>query len=246
VVLTEESLEAPAWKTKAEDANELFFEYLGELDNMKPTAREVIKNFPVYVGYVSLARFLFLYDLYKRVFELSGHIGEVGTYRGSTLMFFGKLIRLFEPHSYTQAHGFDWFRGMKPGAEDDLGESGKWMGDYETLVKLVALQGLDDCVVVHRMDVKTELPKFFSEHDYMRFKLVFLDCGIRDVLVKSLECFWPRLVPGGILVVDHYNNAVSPSESNVIEETIGSHRIHQMPFTRQPTGYIVKDAPDRE
>jgi hypothetical protein len=230
------------WKTKAEDPNELFAEYLKELDGMAPTGREVIKNFPLYVGYVSLARFLFLYELYKKVVNLSGHIGEVGTYRGSTLAFFGKLIRLFEPHSYTQAHGFDWFQGMEPGAHDDRGETGKWEGDYETLVKLIELQGMEDTVAVHRMDVTRELGKFFEEHDYMRFKLVFLDCGIRDVLVESLERFWPRLVPGGILVVDHYNHAVSPSESSVIERVTGGHRIHQMPFTRQPTGYIVKEA----
>jgi hypothetical protein len=230
------------WTTKAANPNELFARYLEELDVMAPTGREVIKNFPLYVGYVSLARFLFLYELYKKVMGLSGHIGEVGTYRGSTLSYFGKLIRLFEPHSYTQAHGFDWFLGMEPGAEDDQREWGKWGGDYETLVRLIKLQGMDDTVVVHRMDVRSELEKFFEEHQYLRFKLVFLDCGIRDVLVKSLECFWPRLVPGGILVLDHYNHAVSPSESGVVEQVTGAHRIHQMPFARQPTGYVIKEA----
>ena len=232
----------PGWKSKAEDPNEVFARYLQELETMAPTGREVIKNFPVYVGHVSLSRFLFLYELYKKVVDLAGHIGEVGTYRGSTLCYFGKLIRIFEPHSYTQAHGFDWFQGMDPGTQDNRGEEGKWEGDYETLVKLIELQGMNDTVVVHRMDVTVELEKFFEAHHYMRFKLVFLDCGISEVLKKSLECFWPRLVPGGILAIDHYNNAASPSESALIEEATGGHRIRQMPFTRQPTGYIVKEA----
>ena len=70
---------------------------------MAPTAKDVISSFPVYVGYVSLARYLSFYELYKQVMDLPGHIAEIGTYRGASLVFFGKLIRLFEPHNYTQA-----------------------------------------------------------------------------------------------------------------------------------------------
>ena len=61
-----------------------------------------------------MTRYLAFNELYKKVLELPSHIAEVGTVRGASLVFFGKLIRLFEPHSDTQAHGFDWFERMKP------------------------------------------------------------------------------------------------------------------------------------
>ncbi len=154
------------------------------LDELAPSAEDVIKSFPVYVCYVALARHLALHELYKRVMELPGQIAEVGTYCGASLVFFGKLIRLFEPHSHTQAHGFDWFEGMKPIGDDNDSEAGNWIGDLERLQKLVSHQQLDDCVVIHKMDVTKDLSVFLDEHRYMRFKLVFIDCGVRDVITE--------------------------------------------------------------
>lgn len=229
------------WKTKSADPNALYADYILALDELSPEAMDVVKSFPVYVGYVALARFLALYEIYKQVAELPGHVAEVGTFRGASLVFFGKLIRLFEPHNNTQAHGFDWFEGMRPeSAEDNDSEAGKWIGDRERLEKLVGLQGLDDCVVVHPMDVTRGLAGFLEEHPAMRFKLVFVDCGVRDVIAASLENLWPRLVPGGILVMDHYNTEVSPTESELTERFIGDRPLRQIPFARQPTAYVVK------
>jgi hypothetical protein len=228
------------WKTKSQDPNAVFSDYMVHLDELAPSAEDVIKSFPVYVGYVSLARYLAFYELYKKVLDLPGHIAEIGTFHGASLVFFGKLIRLFEPHNYTQAHGFDWFQGMKPTADDNHSGAGNWVGDYERLQQLVARQQLEDCVVIHKMDVTKDLSAFLDDHRYMRFKLAFIDCGVRDVITKSLECLWPRLVKGGILVMDHYNTAVSPLESELVEQCIGDRPIQKISFSRQPTGYVVK------
>ena len=43
----------------------------------------------------------------------------------------------------------------------------------------------------------------------MRFKLVFIDCGIEKVLINTLPHVWSRLVKGGILILDHYNASFS-------------------------------------
>lgn len=228
------------WKSKSEDTNALFARYLDELEVNQPSYVEVIKTFPVYVGYVAFARMLALYELYKKTVELSGHIAEVGTSRGTTLHFVGKLIKIFEPLSNTQVHGFDWFQGMVPGKNDNSVEFGRWVGEYERLVNLTKAQGLDDVIVIHKMDVSLELEKFMIQNPFMRFKFVFLDCGIESVLKASLPLFWDRLVPGGVLLMDHYNHGVSPSESQLVDQITESAKIMQVPFARQPTAYIVK------
>jgi hypothetical protein len=230
------------WKSKSEDANALFASYLAELAAQKPSHEDVMKSFPVYVGYIAIARMLALYELYKQTKDLSGHIAEVGTFRGATLHFVGKLIRIFEPNSNTQAHGFDWFQGMTPGAADNKVETGRWQGDYERLVGLTKAQGLDDTIIVHKMDVSSALQPFLQQHDYMRFKFVFLDCGLQHVLTAALPAFWEKLVPGGVLIMDHYNHGVSPSESALVDRVTGGAAIQQVPFARQPTGYIIKPA----
>jgi hypothetical protein len=59
----------------------------------------------------------------------------------------------------------------------------------------------------------------------------------------AYEYLYPRLVTGGILLMDHYNYKVSPSESDIVERFIGDNVVMQMPYARQPSGYIIKKAP---
>ena len=74
--------------------------------------RDYIHNNPLFNGDVNIARYLALYEIYKQTLGLNGHIADCGMWRGSTFMYFCKLAEIFEPHSYTLVHGFDWFEGM--------------------------------------------------------------------------------------------------------------------------------------
>ena len=151
-----------------------------------------------------------------------------------------KLIKLFEPYSPTQAYAFDWFKGMMPGKDDDENQSGKYCSEFESLIKLVELQGLSDIAIINKMDVTSELVPYFEARPWMRFKFVFIDCGIEGVLESSLANFWPRIVNKGVLVLDHYNSQASPTESRILEKYIGNLEIRQAPFNRQPTCYVIK------
>lgn len=222
---------------KFRDVNNEFFHYLEELQTMDIEMKDILYHFPAFVGYVNMGRFLFLYELYKKVTELNGHIAEVGTFKGATLLFFSKLVKLFENYTSTQVHGFDWFMGMNPSD----GDKATYKGDYETLLKLIELQKLEDIAIIHKMDVTQELQGYFEEHPYQRYKIVLIDCGLKEVLNSSLEHFWPRLVPGGILIMDHYNAEVSKDESALVEKYIGDHSVRQVTFSRSPTGYVIKE-----
>lgn len=226
---------------KFEKTDEKYFNYIDKLENMNPPVKELIYNFPVFVGEVNIARTLFFYELYKKVLNLSGHIAEVGTYKGASFVLWAKLIKLFEPYNNTQVHGFDWFEGMKTGGNDDKSNEGLYKADYKTLKQLIDLQNLDDVGLLHKMDVTKELKPYIESNPYMRFKLVFIDCGLEEVLEKSLEVFWPRLVTGGILIMDHHNMESSPTESDIIEKYIGKNLVRQMTFNRHSSGYIIKD-----
>jgi len=220
--------------------DDIYFNYLKELDSLHDGAKDIITHFPAYVGYVNLAQFLMFHDLYKQVLDLNGHIADVGTFKGSSLLTFAKLVKLFEPYDTTVVHGFDWFKGMAPGTGDNAEFSGRYVGDFERLLKLIDLQGLSPIAKIHALDLSRELPAFFADKDYMRFKIVFLDCGVHDVLVEALKHFWPRLVAGGLLILDHYNSKVSPSESVLLDGYLEHRTVRTVPYSRQPTGYVVK------
>lgn len=226
---------------KFKEVDKKYFEYIEELKKMNFSPKELMFNFPVFAGHVNMARYLFFYDLYKQVVELNGHIADVGTYKGASFLFFAKMVKLFEQYNSTQVFGFDWFQGMEPGEIDDKNQKGRYIADYDLLNRLIKMQGLEDIAVLNKMDLIKETKKYFEDRPYLRFKIAFIDCGIKDVLENTTPYFWDRLVKGGILILDHYNEPCSPQESLIAEKIVGNSIIRQMPFNRQPTAYIIKN-----
>ena len=79
-----------------------------------------------------------------------------------------------------------------------------------------------------------------NSNRWLRFKIVFIDCGTEKVLENTIKVIWPRIVKNGILILDHFNNSVSPMESDIVDKVIGKNTIEQMNFVRQPTAFIRK------
>ena len=237
-----ESMATGARPPKFARDDEVYFDYLDQLDGLWDGPTDLLHDFPVYVGAVNLARFLSFADVYREVLDVAGDIADVGTYRGASMLTFAKLIATFEPLSATQVHGFDWFRGMTPGEGDDPGQAGKYVADQARLERLIELQGLGGICELHDLDLTTQLDAFMTERPWLRFKLVFLDCGIREVLESSLEHLWPRLVPGGALILDHFGGSASPSEADVVSSFTGGASVRRIPYTRSPSAYLIKPA----
>ncbi|MBP7828521.1 MAG: class I SAM-dependent methyltransferase [Kiritimatiellae bacterium] len=228
-----------AWdKYRETDAE--YFKYIAWLERQRFDTRELVFNYPVFVGQVNLARHLMMYDLYARVRELSGNIADIGTFKGASFLFFAKLVALFERASTTQVHGFDWFRGMAPGRRDST-KAGQYRASYGMLSAMVRRQGLGDVAVLHRMDLVRQFSPFLDRNPQMRFKLSFVDCGIEAVLNAVVGPLWQRTVPGGIMIFDHYGSEASPTESAAVEAVIGSCRIRHFPHVRQATAYVIKE-----
>lgn len=229
----------PIYMNRFSAVDAQFHEAVQKIIATNPAAIDLIHQFPLYAGNVNLARYLALYEAFKKVANLNGHYADIGTWKGSSLLFIAKLIKLFEPYSYSQAHGFDWFQGMDPSSNAE----GNYKGDYESLLELIAIQGLGDITQVHKLDLTTELKAFFDIDPYsgMRFKYIFLDCGIGSVLESALKHFWPRLCKGGILLFDHYGTSDCAIEAQVVDRFLKGQTMQSFSFARQPTAYVIKD-----
>lgn len=238
---------------KWEENNQNYFSYIKQLgeyydtlvNNGEISVNEmpgrIIQNSNLYMGDAKLANLIFHIDVYRKLIGLAGDIAEVGIYRGDSFLLWSKLVKIFEPYNLTQVYGFDWFQGMKPGAADDGFQSGKYCGDYSHLMNMIKSQGLEGISLVFPLDVTKEIKHFIEERPFLRFKLLYIDCGIQEVMEAAYEYLYPRLVRGGYLLMDHYNYKVSPTESGIVEKYIGDNIIRQMPYTRQPSGYIIKE-----
>jgi hypothetical protein len=213
-----------------------------EILSMGYTADEYLHHFPAFVGHMTLWRALTLYELYKKTLGIAGHIADVGVYVGASALLFGKLMQIFEPESLSMVHGFDWFKGTHVSKEDTLQIEGAHQEDETRLRKLIACQKLDHVVKVHKLDVAKEIEGFFAANPHLRFKLVFLDSGTYDVVSSAIRAFWPRLTPGGLLVLDQFNHEVAPGEVRAIHELLPNEKVETIPNSWMPNAYIQKTA----
>jgi len=83
--------------------------------------------------------------------------------------------------------------------------------------------------------------RLFAVHPHLQFKLLFLDCGLYKVVRICLENFWPRLIPGGVLILDNFNHETSPGETKAVRELLPGKSNRSFGFAHQPTGYLIKD-----
>jgi hypothetical protein len=224
------------------DRREAYWEGIKQILEMGVAPSDLIHHAPAFAGHINLARYLALYEAYKMTLPYAGHIAEAGIWKGTCTVFFAKLARMFEPDSNTLVHGFDWFQGVRAeGDETKLVQEGLYAASFEWVSKLVSVQGLDDVVRLHDLDLAQDLPRFFVNHPHLQFKLVFLDCGLYKVVRACLEHFWPRLTPGGVLVLDNFNHETGPGETTAVREILPGKPIRSFGFAFQPTAYVVKD-----
>lgn len=227
---------------KFDERRDSYYNTLKAYDELDIPIQDLVENFTCFTGHMSLARYLGLYDLYKRTLGVAGHIAEVGTYKGASLFLFAKLVKIFESESLTQVHGFDWFQGMQKDNKVEFKvEKGSYKADERTLRNLIELQNLQNIAFVHKLDVIKELKNFLEEFKHLQFKLIFLDAGLYEVVAVALPLLWERLTPGGILILDQYNHELSPGETIAVREVLPHARVRTLPNIWMPTAYIEKD-----
>jgi hypothetical protein len=227
---------------KFDSRRDLYYKTLVDLKEMNIPLQDLVENFTCFTGHMSLSRYLGLYELYKQTLGVSGHIAEVGTFKGASFFLFAKLIKIFESESLTQVHGFDWFGGMDSDTGADFKvEKGSYQADEATVRKLIEIQQLENLAFLHKIDVTKELKPFLNTHKHLQFKLVFLDAGLYEVVTAALPLLWERLTPGGILILDQYNHELSPGETMAVREILPHAKVKTLPNIWMPSAYIIKE-----
>jgi hypothetical protein len=225
---------------KFEHRNERYYQGLETIKSLDYEFEDLVHHFPCFVGHMTLSRFLFLYECYKMTLGVSGHVAEVGTYKGASLLWLAKLAQIFEPESLTQVHGFDWFKGMDTEGGAENVKPWACSESYERLMQLIKAQDLQNVVRVHKLDVTKELSGFFDRYPHLQFKLVFLDAGTYEASKACIAEFWPRTTKGGILMLDEFNHELSPGETRAVNELLPDAEVRTFPWAWMPSGYIVK------
>ena len=120
--------------SKFQKEDKLYFDYIKKIKKSKINKEDFIYHFPVFVGEVNLSRFILLYECYKKVQKLNGHIADIGTWKGASFFALAKFVKVFEKNTKTHVFGFDWFRKMLPGKNDSVHFKNKYKLSTDELI----------------------------------------------------------------------------------------------------------------
>lgn len=157
-----------------------------------------------------------LLEVARHVRGIEGNFAECGVRYGKSSLF---LLRGAGRDSTKRLHVFDSFEGLSDPASQD-GRSGggsEWSrGDLAVPEDIVRrnLAAFGDRVILH----KGWIPARFHEVENERFSLVHVDVDLYEPTRDSVAFFYPRMMPGGIMICDDYGFASCPGAKRAIDE----------------------------
>ncbi|MGH7042338.1 MAG: TylF/MycF/NovP-related O-methyltransferase, partial [Acetobacteraceae bacterium] len=167
---------------------------------------------------------------------LEGDLAELGVYRGSTAVLIATIARRLGRTAFLM----DTFAGFP--AQDLQGiDADKQPGFADTSVEAVrALVGTANTRFIkgYFPDTATELPA------NGRYCLVHIDCDLYAPIRAALDYFYPRLVPGGFLVVHDYSSLHWNGAERAVDEFFADKVECPVPLTDGAGSVVIRKARD--
>ena len=195
-----------------------------------------------------IGKILAHYELYKMVRDIPGAIVECGVFKGNSLIRFATFRDLFGNSFSKKIIGFDTFAEFpETNFEDDkkmrqhhLDTAGGESISKQQLMDILKHKAIDKYVELVEGDITMTLPEYVKAHPELKISLLNLDTDIYEPSKVILECLYPRLVKGAVLLLDDYGSF--SGETKAVDEyfTDKNIRIQKLPFCMTPC-YIVKE-----
>ena len=217
---------------------------------------ELLANMGLYLTSKNLSRYLFFYEIYKKVVNTHGIIIEFGTRWGQTISLLLALRGIFEPFNRVRKIvGFDTFSGLAGMSEKDSGDSNSMDGDFgvsgryeEYLEKILMYQEeLNPINHIRKFelikgDVVQTLPDYLEKHPETIISMAVFDMDIYTPTKAALEVIQPYLFKGSILVFDELCDNVFPGETTALKEVMNIRdlQICRMPMTSRLSYFEVQ------
>lgn len=162
----------------------------------------------------------------QRTSAVAGNIAECGVFQGATITPMACWLR--DTSSPKHIFGFDSFAGFDDSIAPDLELGGahteqrRVAGFNRTSLRYVSNKLTDFGVA----DKVTLVPGYFAETLHQQatqqFSFVHLDCDIYQSYLDCLEFFYPRLEPGGIILLDEYDDPSWPGCNKAVDEFLAN------------------------
>lgn len=192
------------------------------------------------------------YELFKRVVDLPGDIVEGGVFKGAGVLYWARLLQVFNPLSARRVVGFDTFGGYpdstsrdhdKRAGEHFLTDSNYTGGSPDEILRQASALGLSCRVQLVQGDSTKTIPEYVRTNPGFRIAILNLDFDIFEPTAVALEELYPLVVPGGIIILDEYAGR-GWGESEAADAFFKNKHVeyHSIPWALSPTAFLRKDA----
>lgn len=159
-----------------------------------------------------LSRFYMLYLNARQVLreDLQGDIVELGVYRGNS----AAILASFARENGRQLYLFDTFTGFDP--SDLTGHDSHRKTDFTNTSLEMVKQLVGD---EHVHYVQGVFPASCSQIPLPeKIVLAHIDCDLYKPIKAGLEHFYPRVVPGGLILIHDYSSGFWPGATLAVDE----------------------------
>lgn len=219
----------------------------------------VFGSFGLYAKRVNVAMFLAYYELFRQIVDVPGSIVECGVFQGNSLMSFAKFLEIFCPGDrLRKVIGFDTFKGFASTHEHDHAsifaehaKKGGWSSEkfkpaLDELIEIFHKEQFvphNPRVELIEGDISKTLPEYVNQHPGLRISLLHIDVDLFEPSYVALQYLYPKVVSGGIVVLDDYAMSIWPGGSQAVEQYFGDKvpKFKKFPWVRAPGAYFIKE-----
>lgn len=217
---------------------------------------ELLVNLGMFMRSGSLAKILFLNEIYQKIVDLPGIICEFGVWMGQSTIIFENLRAVYEPYNYQRRIvGFDTFSGytgigdkdvpseiisdgvysVSQGYEGYLGE----LLDYHEKENAMAHIKKHSLV---KGDASVTCKKFIELNPEVIVSMAYFDLALYEPTKNCLEAISPRLIKGSVLVFDELCHPKYPGETRALFEVLHSrdHTIRRSKFLPDRSYVVIE------
>ncbi|MDP3010614.1 MAG: TylF/MycF/NovP-related O-methyltransferase [Methylococcales bacterium] len=215
---------------------------------------ELLVNLAMFMRSGSLAKILFLNEMYQKIIDLPGIICEFGVWMGQSTITFENLRAVYEPYNYQRRIvGFDTFSGYTGIGDKDIPSEIISDGVYsvsqgyehylEELLDYHEKENVMAHIKKHSLikgDASITCKDFIEHNPEVIVAMAYFDMALYEPTKNCLEAILPRLIKGSVLVFDELCHPNYPGETQAVFEVLQTrnHTIRRSKFLPDRS-YIV-------
>jgi hypothetical protein len=188
------------------------------------------------MGEGDISRFYFFCLAFDQMMKegVRGDLAELGTYKGNTATLLAAMARRMG----TTAWILDTFEGFNAGDLTGIDADHRMEFADTSLEAVRALVGEDNTRYIkgYFPDSASQMP------DDLSFSLVHIDCDLYVPIAHALTYFYPRLVPGGYLIIHDYGSLDWNGAEKAVDEFFADKPEPVVPLTDGCGSVVIRKA----